>query len=452
MSHIASEKSPFVRFAPSPTGYLHVGNVRTALVNWLFARAAGGRFLLRLDDTDTDRSKPEYVSGIEEDLNWLGLMWDDFKKQSDRFASYEVAKARLMESGRLYPCYETQEELDIRRKLLAGRGLPPIYDRAALKLTPEQLEKYKAEGRKPHYRFLLEAKPITWRDLIRGEVKFQGAHVSDPVLMREDGVPLYTLASVVDDGEMGITHIIRGEDHVSNTAVQVQIFEALGFAVPQFGHLALLKTKEGEMSKRLGGNDIRSLRDAGIEPMAVCSLLARMGTSDAIEPFVDMRSLIAGFDMSKFGRATANYDAHELERLNEKLIAHMSFADAKPRLAALGFAQVDETFWTFIRGNLKTLADVGVWWGIVHGDIAHAASTEDRGFLAKAAELLPPEPWTPETWGQWTKAVSAATGRKGKELFHPLRSAITGREDGPELKALLGLLGYKNVIARLKAA
>jgi glutamyl-tRNA synthetase len=443
--------TPLVRFAPSPTGYLHVGNVRTALVNWLFARKAGGRFLLRLDDTDTERSRAEYAGAIEEDLRWLGLAWDDFRKQSDRLASYEAAKARLMASGRLYPCYETQEELDIRRKLQAGRGLPPIYDRAALALTDAQKAQFEAQGRKPHYRFRLEAKPIVWGDLIRGEVKFEGAHASDPVLIRADGVPLYTLASVVDDGEMGITHVIRGEDHVSNTAVQAQIFEALGFTPPQFGHLALLKTKEGELSKRVGGNDIRSLREAGFEPMAVSSLLAKIGTSDPVEPFADMEALIRSFDITKFGRATANYDAHDLERLNEKLIAHMPYSQAKPRLAALGL-EADEAFWSAVRGNLKKLADVGDWWGIVHGSVAHVPQDADRGFLAKAAELLPPEPWSEETWGQWTNAIKAATGRKGKELFHPLRSAITGREDGPELKVLLGLLGYKNVIARLKAA
>ncbi len=441
----------FVRFAPSPTGYLHVGNVRTALVNWLFVRKAGGRFMLRLDDTDTERSRVEFAAAIEEDLRWLGVSWDEFAKQSDRFDSYEAAKAELVAAGRLYPCYETQEELDIRRKLQAGRGLPPIYDRAALKVTDADIARFEKEGRKPHYRFLLEDKPITWHDLVRGEVKFQGAHVSDPVLIREDGVPLYTLASVVDDGEMGITHIIRGEDHVSNTAVQVQIFEALGYDVPVFGHLALLKTKDGELSKRVGGNDIRSLRDEGFEPMAVNSLLAKMGTSDAIEPFADMKALVESFDIAKFGRATAIYDVHDLERLNEKLLAHMPYEAVKPRLEALEFAQVDEAFWNFVRGNLKKLRDIGDWWAIVHGHVKPPAAT-DREFLDKAAQLLPPEPWSTDTWGQWTNAIKQATGRKGKDLFHPLRLAITGREDGPELKALLGLLGYTNVLTRLKAA
>jgi len=441
--------TPFVRFAPSPTGYLHVGNVRTALVNWLFARKAGGRFMLRLDDTDTERSKPEYAASIEEDMRWLGLVWDDFKKQSDRFAAYEAAKAALMVSGRLYPCYETQEELDIRRKMQAGRGLPPIYDRASLQLSDAQKEKYTSEGRKPHYRFLLENKPIVWNDLIRGEVKFQGGHVSDPVLVREDGVPLYTLASVVDDGDMAVTHILRGEDHVSNTAVQVQIFEALGFAVPQFGHLALLKTKEGELSKRVGGNDIRSLRDVGLEPMTVNSLLAKIGTSDAVEPFADMESLVASFDIAKFGRAPANYDIAELERLNERLLAQMPYDAAKPRLVSLKLAQVDEVFWNAVRGNIKKISEAADWVRVVEGEIT-ASATEEKAYLGQANAVLPAEPWDETTWGLWTKAVAAVSGRKGKELFMPLRLALTGMAHGPEMKSLLPLIGYAKVKQRLE--
>ncbi|HEU5048014.1 MAG TPA: glutamate--tRNA ligase [Rickettsiales bacterium] len=432
----------FVRFAPSPTGYLHAGNIRTALVNYLFARAAGGRFMLRLDDTDTERSKAEYEAAIEEDLRWLGMQWDDFKKQSDRFTSYEQAKQKLIASGRLYPCYETAAELDMQRKLQAGRGQPPIYNRAALQLTPEQKAKYEAEGHKPHYRFLLEDKPIVWNDLVRGEVRFQGAHVSDPVLIREDGVPLYTLASVVDDGEMGITHILRGEDHVSNTAVQFQIFEALGFTPPQFGHLALLKTKEGELSKRVGGNDIRGLREAGIEPMTINSLLAKLGTSDPVEPFTDMKELIESFDIKKFGRAAANYDPQELERLNEKLLHKLPFSSVKERLS---FA--DEPFWLSIRANLKTLAEAKSWWDIIHGEVN--APVVDASYLQDALALLPPEPWDETAWGTWTKAISAKTGRKGKELFLPLRLALTGVEHGPEMKQLLPLIGYNKVAQRL---
>lgn len=437
-----------VRFAPSPTGYLHLGNVRTALVNWLFARKNGGEFWLRIDDTDTERSKVEFESAIEEDLAWLGLEWAGLFKQSNRFAEYEIAKQKLIAMGRLYPCYETQEELDVQRKMQASRGLPPIYNRASLNLSEEQKAKYSSEGRRPHYRFLLEDKPIIWQDLVRGEAKFQATHMSDPVLVREDDVPLYTFASVVDDGQTGITHIIRGEDHVSNTAVQVQIFEAMGYKVPEFAHLALLKTKEGEMSKRVGGNDIRTLREVGILPMAINSLLAKIGTSDAVEPFMELDELAAQFDFKKFGRAPANYDFAELEKLNEKLLHKLPFAAVYGQFSEVG---IDEDFWLSVRGNVKKLAEVGQWWQIVHG-AGFAPVINDADLLKTAAELLPPEPWSEETWGQWTKEIAAKTGKKGKDLFMPLRLALTALEHGPELKKLLPLLGEKKVKMRLTSA
>ena len=433
-----------VRFAPSPTGYIHVGNVRTALVNYLFTLKNGGHFLLRIDDTDLERSKPEYEAAIKEDLAWLGIQWQDYKKQSDRFAEYEKAKEQLIAAGRLYPCYETAEELDVQRKMLASRGLPPIYNRAALKLTDEQKKNYESQGRRPHYRFLLNDAPIMWDDLIRGEQKFQATHMSDPVLVREDGVPLYTLSSVVDDGQMDITHIIRGEDHVSNTAVQVQIFEALGFAPPAFGHLALLKTKEGELSKRLGGNDIRGLREAGILPMAICSLLAKMGTSDPVEAFADMPALAAGFDFKKFGRAPANYDTAELEKLNEKLLHSLPFAAVKKQLT---FA--DEAFWNSVRHNLKNISEAKQWWDILHGDVQSNLNAEEKTFIHATAAHLPPAPWNETTYDAWLAAVKPTTERKGKELFMPIRKALTGMEHGPELKKLLPLLGREKALERL---
>lgn len=431
-----------VRFAPSPTGYLHVGNVRTALVNWLFARKSGGHFLLRIDDTDMERSKKEYETAIEEDLRWLGLQWDSEEHQSKRFDRYTLAADKLRTANRLYPCYETPEELEIQRKMLAGRGLPPIYKRA----TDEQNKKFEAEGRKPHFRFALDDEEISWDDLIRGRVAMKATTMSDPVLLRADGMPVYTLASVVDDGELAITHVIRGEDHVSNTAVQVQLYKALGFAVPQFAHMALLKTKDGEMSKRLGGNDIRGLRDAGILPMAVNSLLARIGTSDAVEAFADIKSLIDSFDFKKFGRAPANYDVAELEKLNEKLLHQLPFNAVKDKLA---FA--DEAFWLSIRTNIKILSEAKDWWDILHGDIKPHLNHDDRAFLRSTVDKLPPEPWNEATWDAWLASVKPTTQRKGKELFHPLRMALTGRENGPELKKLLPLLGHKKAMERLKA-
>jgi len=432
-----------VRFAPSPTGYLHVGNVRTALVNWLFARKVGGHFLLRIDDTDSGRSRPEYTAAIEEDLRWLGLDWDSETHQSQRFERYAVAAEKLRASDRLYPCYETPEELDVQRKMLAGRGLPPIYNRASLKLSEEQKKKFEADGRRPHYRFLLNDEEIAWDDLIRGPAHFKATHMSDPVLLREDGVPVYTLASVVDDGELDITHVIRGEDHVSNTAVQIQIYKALGFDVPQFAHMALLKTKDGELSKRLGGNDIRTLRETGILPMAINSLLARIGTSDVVEPFLNMPALAEGFDFKKFGRAPANYDVAELEKLNEKLLHQLPFSAVADQLAFK-----DEHFWLAIRGNIKTLAEARQWWDIVHGEILPDIADED--YFSTAFHVLPIDPWDENTWGQWTKKLAETTGRKGKELFMPLRIALTGINHGPEMKFLLPMIGRNKVIQRLR--
>lgn len=433
-----------VRFAPSPTGYLHVGNVRTALVNWLFARKQGGRFILRIDDTDLERSKPEYTAGIEEDLRWLGLVWDEEVHQSGRFERYKDAVKQLSGMGRLYACYETPEELDIQRKMLASRGLPPIYNRAGLKLTEEQIKTYESQGRRPHYRFLLDDAQVMWDDLIRGHTEFRATHMSDPVLVREDGVPVYTLASVVDDGDMAITHVIRGEDHVSNTAVQIQLYQALGFTVPEFAHMALLKTKDGELSKRLGGNDIRALREAGVLAMAINSLLARIGTSDAVEPFDSLAPLVEQFDFSVFGRAPANYDVGELEKLNEKILHRLPYAVVKEQIP---FA--DESFWLSVRGNVKALAEVKAWWDILRGDVVAGLSGDERAFVRACVPLLPQEPWDGGSWDSWIAAIKPTTTRKGKELFMPLRKALTGLEHGPELKVLLPLLTRQQVVQRL---
>ncbi len=430
-----------VRFAPSPTGYLHVGNVRTALVNWLFVKKNGGSFLLRIDDTDLERSRPEYEQAIREDMQWLGISWDEELKQSQRFSRYDEAIAQLKAQGRLYPCYETPEELDIQRKMLASRGLPPIYNRALQKPNAEH-----EKSRKAHYRFQLNDEEVFWNDLIRGETRFKATHMSDPVLIREDGIPVYTLASVVDDGDTQVTHVIRGEDHVSNTAVQIQLYKALSFAVPQFAHIALLKTKEGELSKRLGGNDIRSMRADGILPMAINSLLGRIGTSDSIEAFSDISALIDGFDFRKFSRSPANYDVAELEKINEKLLHIVSFAEVS---AYLDFA--DEKFWNLIRGNIKNLEEARQWWKIVHGqpEISEFTAT-DKEFLLVASGVLPPEPWDDTIWDKWLAAIKPATNRKGKDLFMPLRKALTGLEHGPELKKILPLLGLQKTISRLR--
>lgn len=440
-------QTPLVRFAPSPTGWLHVGNARTALMNYLFAKAQGGRFMLRIDDTDLERSKPEFEEGLKQDLQWLGLEWDMFDKQSARFAEYDAAKLRLIADGRLYPCYETAEEIEVKRKMLIGRGLPPIYDRGALADTAEKRAAYEAEGRRPHYRFKLNHAPIVWDDMIRGRVEFDGAKLSDPVLIREDGTVLFTLATSVDDGQHGITHILRGEDHVSNTAIQVQIMEALGYVPPAFGHMALLKMKEGKISKRAGGGDVRSLRENGVFPLVMTSYLAKLGTSDAIDLAPSLPALVEQFGIAKLGRSMANYDPLEVERLNQKLLHQLPFAEVKPMLEQRGIA-IDEHFWESIKPNLTTIDDTKEWSDLLNKPIT--PSITDAEFTGKAATLLPTGEWNEGSWDQFVNAVKEATGRKGKELFMPLRLALTGMEHGPEMKTVFALLGRDRAEKRLK--
>jgi glutamyl-tRNA synthetase len=437
-----------VRFAPSPTGYLHIGNVRTALVNWLFTKKLGGEFLLRSDDTDEERSTKDYEEAIFEDMKWLGLKWDSFARQSDRYDRYELAKQKLIAAGRLYPCYETQEELETKRKFQLSSGKPPIYDRAALKLNEEDKAKLEAEGRAPHWRFKLVPGKITWEDLVRGASSFDADHLGDPILLREDGKPTYTMSSVVDDAELGITHIIRGEDHVTNSAVQIQLFEALGAKPPQMAHLALIKTAEGGMSKRDGGFDVRGLKAKGIEAMSICSLLARLGTSAPVEPRTALAELVEHFDIKHFGRAPANYDEKELWRLNGKIVSQFAFADVQPRLAEMGLNGVDEAFWLTVRSNIQCLPEVAEWWQVCRQPLTPVIA--DAGFTAQAAELLPANDWNQQTWKEWTQSLAQSTGRKGKELFMPLRLALTGREHGPELGNMLPMIGRDKVVRRLK--
>ncbi len=438
-----------VRFAPSPTGMLHVGNARTALITWLFARHHGGHFLLRIDDTDLERSKIEYEEAIEESLIWLGLPWDEKANQKNRMERYTVEINKLKESSRLYACYETAEELALKRKSLLSRGMPPIYDRGALSLTDEQKKKFEADGVKPHWRFKMEAKPIVWNDLIRGEVKFDGTTISDPVLIREDGSPLYHLCSVIDDIDFDITHVVRGEDHVSNTATHIQMFEALGANPPLFAHLPLISDVEGgKLSKRLGALSIRDLRDVeGLEPMAVNSLLAKLGTSDPIDAFNDIKALSETFDFSKFSRGTPKFDPDELLRLNAKIIHSTDFSHVNVRLAQMGLPDLDETFWLAVRANLQKISDIKEWWHVAKGPVQPVI--EEPDFIAEAAALLPPAPWTTDTWNQWSNAVKEKTGRKGKQLFMPLRQAVTGMDHGPELSGLLPLIGPDKVRERL---
>jgi glutamyl-tRNA synthetase len=436
-----------VRFAPSPTGLLHVGNARTAVLNYLFARKTGGKFLLRIDDTDAERSKKEYEDGIIEHLGWLGVRHDLFARQSERAPQHQAAAELLKKIGRLYPCYESQLELDRRRQRQIAAGKPPVYDRAALALTPDARAKLETEGKRPHWRFKLSQTKVKWTDLIRGDVEIDTAHLSDPVLIREDGRFLYTLPSVVDDVDFQITHIIRGEDHVTNTAVQIELFEALSGKAPAFAHHPLLIGAGGEaLSKRLGSLSLKLLREDGIEPMAAVSYLAKTGTSDAIAAYATLDELLAGFDMAKIGRAPAHFDPAELSNLNAKLLHLLPFTAVESRLRAANVG--GEAFWEAVKTNLTRFSDVKDLWPLVVGPVTPVI--EDANFIAQATEALPPEPWDEGTWSVFTKAVAAASGRKGKDLFHPLRLALTGSGHGPELKKLLPLIGRQQALARLK--
>lgn len=447
MTAPAPTPAPVLRFAPSPTGLLHIGNARTALYNALVARREGGTFVLRLDDTDRERSREEYAQAIRADLAWLGIPPDREVRQSDRVALYDAAADRLRDMGLLYPCYETPDELDYRRKRQLARGLPPIYDRAALALSAEDRARLEAEGRRPHWRFKLDHRTVAWTDLVRGEVTVDCASLSDPVLVREDGSYLYTLPSVVDDADLGITHLVRGEDHVTNTAVQIQIFEALGAPTPAFGHHNLLTTASGEgLSKRLGHLSLRGLREAGLEPLAVAALATLVGTSEAVRPVASLDELAGLVDLAHVSRAPAKFDESELAALNARLVHETPYAAVAERLAAMGVGG-GAAFWEAVRGNLETVDQARDWWGVVEGPVAPAI--EDPAFCAEAAALLPPEPWDASTWKAWTEAVKAKTGAKGKALFMPLRKALTGRDHGPELGALLPLIGRDAALRRL---
>ncbi|MBR0650979.1 glutamate--tRNA ligase [Roseomonas terrae] len=439
-----------LRFAPSPTGLLHVGNLRAALANWLHARRHGGSFILRLDDTDLERSKPEYAAAIEEDLRWLGMPWDELVAQSTRLDRYAAAAERLKASGRLYPCFETEEELSYKRERRRREGKPPLYDREALKMTPEQIERALANGKQPYWRFKLSMRSVAWRDLVLGERSVKLSTISDPVLVRADGSPLYTFTSVVDDIEMGITHVIRGEDHVTNTGIQLDIFEALG-GNPKtltFGHLPLLTDQDGgPLSKRLGSISLRHLRKDGIEPAALVGYLAALGTS--ADPVPGMPADLApGWDISRVSHATARFDTRQMLALNRRVLHEAHFETVRDRLPD----GADEAWWVAIRGNLDLMREARPWFDIVRGTIVPPVLEGEGDFLRAALDALPPEPWGADTWPAWTNALKAATGRKGKALFLPLRLALTGEDHGPDLVTLLPLIGREKAALRLRIA
>ena len=438
-----------LRFAPSPTGFLHVGNARVALINWLYAHQNGGEFILRFDDTDPERSRPDYVEGIKRDLSWLGLGWSRLFHQSQRLDLYRAAFERLAKIDRIYPCYETPEELALMRKRLLAQGKPPIYDRSALDLSASEQAQLTAQGRRPHWRFRLKDEPVSWEDRIHGTIRFAKPSISDPVLYRSDGQPLFTLPSVVDDIDLSISLIVRGDDHIANTAAQIDIFRALGANPPHFAHLPLLRDHQGgDLSKRQGGAlSLGALREKGIEAMALNSYLAGLGASRPVDPVPDLERLSAGFDFALFSRAGVKFDDRNLMRCNERILHDMPFAGAGPRLAQLGLGAADESFWLAVRGNLERLEDAAFWWRVCHG--ALTPHVEDKAYLATALAVLPSPPWDHKTWSAWTTAIKRRTQRTGKALFRPLRLALTGVGHGPGLDLLLPLMDPARVTARL---
>jgi glutamyl-tRNA synthetase len=444
MPETASAAPVVTRMAPSPTGHLHVGNVRTALLNWLLARQSGGRFLLRLDDTDTARSTEAFAQSIRDDLAWLGMDPDGEVRQSDRFDRYQQVLEQLAAAGHVYRAYETPEELDLKRKVLLARGLPPVYDRAALRLSEGDHEAFAAAGVRPHWRFRLSPDlPHQWNDLVRGPSHIDPASLSDPVIRRADGSWLYMLPSVIDDIDMGVTHVVRGEDHVTNTGIQLQMFASLGAPAPAFGHAPLLTGMEGKLSKRLGSIGVGDFRAAGIEPIAVKALLARLGTSQAVEPVTSDAPLIAGFDLAHLGRAHPRFDEAELALLNAKILHQLPHADVAGR------TRLSEAQWLAVRGNIATLAEAEGWLPVFEGTAPAPPQPEEADYLARAAEMLAGLPMGPGTWGELTTALAAATGRKGKALFMPLRLALTGRGAGPDMAVMLPLIGRETALARL---
>jgi glutamyl-tRNA synthetase len=432
------------RFAPSPTGYLHIGNLRAALFNYAIARASGGQFVLRIDDTDPERSKDEYVEGIQADLTWLGLTWDRIEYQSKRLDRYATAKERLIEMGRLYECFETPVELDLKRKKQLNMSKPPVYDRAALALSDDEKDALRAE-RGSHWRFKLDQKRIEWTDGIIGDISIDAASVSDPVLYKNDGQILYTLASVVDDTEMGITDVVRGSDHVTNTATQIQIIQALGGGVPRFAHHSLLTGPQGEaLSKRLGTLALRDLRARGVAPMAVLSLMARLGSSEPVELRESVAEVVEGFDLTKFGAAPTKFDEADLDPLTARYLATQPLSVVAGKVAEIGVPDaLAERFWNVVRDNIGTLDEMADWWSVFRDGATAQVDGEDREFIVQAFDMLPDAPYDDATWSTWTSAVKEVTGRKGKMLFMPLRHAVTGRTRGPEMAEVMPLLQIK---------
>jgi glutamyl-tRNA synthetase len=436
------------RFAPSPTGKLHIGNARTALLNFLYARKYGGEFILRIDNTDRERSKKEFEDLIKNDLIWLGLNWDLEFDQNSRTNYYNQVKEKLIADGSLYPCYETQEELEIKRKSLLSRNLPPIYDRSALRLATKDIADYEERGLKPHYRYKIKDSPILWKDLVKGEVRYESKYLSDPVLVREDGTMTYMLCSTIDDIDYKISHVIRGEDHITNTAIQIQLFESLGAKPPMFAHLGLIKTKDSKISKREGGFDIESFRQDGyFEPMAINNFLSSVGSSKNISLHKNLDLIVQDFDLNSFSKSSTIFEIKDIEVINEKIISNFTYEEVKDKLNNLIGGEVSENFWLSIRSNLKKLNEVKIWWDVCYN--FHYQNVQEKEYIKLSRTLLPEGDFNQNTWKEWTESIKSSTKRRGKDLYMPLRIALTGIDHGPELSVLLPIIGRDEVIRRL---
>ncbi len=442
------------RFAPSPTGFLHVGNIRAAIINYLYSKKVGAKFILRLDDTDSSRVKEEYKDQILKDLKWLSLDYDQIVMQSERLEKYEQAKNKLIESGRLYACYESQQELQIQRKSQTSSGLPPVYDRAALNLTVKQRENLESEGRKPYFRFLLKDEKVSWQDKIKGNIEYSGLHFSDPVLVRDNSVPTYTFCSVVDDIEFGVSDIIRGEDHITNTAIQIQIFKALKdvgyeFDMPEFSHLALVKALDGKISKRIGGFDVKNMREIGIEPLSLILLLSQIGTSKSVEIYRNIDKLIEDFNFGNFSKSSTKYDIDEVKNINQKLIQTFDFSYIRGRLQELNLGDLSEEFFNIFKENIELLPEIEKWWKLCNLEFRFENSQDDKEFLKNIAKILPQDTSDKNCWQIWLQKIKESSQRKGKDLFMPIRLALTGEKHGPEIKNLVNFIGREEIIARL---
>ena len=436
------------RFAPSPTGLLHIGNARSAVINWAHIKNKGGEFILRIDDTDTERSKKEYENKIKKDLLWLGLSWSKTFNQSQRKEIYDKKILFLKESNKIYPCFESLEELSLKRKTLLSSGKPPIYDRSALKLTTDQIEDLITKGQAPHWRFKLEDEIIEWQDLIKGKISFDTKNLSDPVLIREDGSLLYHLHSVVDDIEENITDIIRGEDHITNTAFHIQLFKSLNAHVPRFGHHPFLTDEEGKsFGKRLGSLSIQKMYEDGFESLTLLNYLLSIGTSKNLSKEKNIDLLVNNFNINSLASSSPKFSINVLKLLNKDMLQSYDFSDVKQKFIDLKIKDASEDFWIFIKNNINYFSESLDWISVINSNETYIDNSND--YLNIAAELLPEDPYDETTWDVWTDLIKNQTGKKGKELFMPIRFALTGRNKGPELKYLLPLLTKKHILKKL---